>query len=113
MKKRKRTLRRWADVRIRRYCRKLTDKQRKVVVGTAFILFLTGSLYVIATSLSGFGTPDASYEIEHIRPPELMPDTNTNDRNNHLNDYHDDRYSENKDVDGAFSRQAADTRREV
>lgn len=104
MKKRKRTLRRGADIRIRRYCRKLTAKQRKVVTGTAFILFLAGCLYAIATSLSGFGTPDTRYEIEHIRSLEQMLDKNTTDKNNHLKDYHDDRHSENQKTSGAVPR---------
>ena len=113
MKKRKRTFRRGVDIQIRRHCRKLTEKQRKVVVGTAFILFLIGCLYTIATSLSGFGTPDTRYKIEHIRSLEQMLDKDTNDKNINLNDYHDDGHPENQEMSGAFSQQTADAGREA
>lgn len=99
--KKKRSLRRRVDSRIRWFCRRLTNRQRKIAVATAFTLFLISCLYIIATSLSGFGTPKRHYEIEHIRPSEPLLNKGTINKNNHPKKYDDDRHSENQEAPGA------------
>lgn len=97
MKRRRNYLKR-TDSFIRWYCRKLTEKQRRAVVTTAFVLFMASCLYMIASSLSGFGKPDGSLEIEHIRSPRQMLDDNKKNENNHFKDYYDYGYPENQDT---------------
>lgn len=97
MKRRRSYLKR-ADILIRRYCRKLTEKQRVAVVATAFVLFMASCLYMITSSLSKFGQPDGSLEIEHIRSPRQMLDGNKKNANNHFKDYYDYGYPDNQDT---------------
>ena len=98
--KRKRDLVRRADLRIRRYCRKLTGKQRKQIVLTAFTLFALGCLYVIFSSLLDFGHSDKGLEIEHIRSPDglLEEKTKEKDKDNHFKDIQDYGHTENQDT---------------
>ena len=95
--KRKRSLRRWADLRIRRYCRKLTRKQRVMIVVTAFTLFALGCLYMIFSSLLDFGHPGKELEIEHIRSPDGLLEKDTDKKDNHFKDYYDYVHPENQD----------------
>lgn len=97
MKRRRNHLKR-ADSLIRWYCRKLTEKQRIAVVATIFVLFMASCLYMIASSLTRFGQPDGSLEIEHIRSPRQMLDGNKKNENNHFKDYYDYGYPENQDT---------------
>lgn len=46
-----------ADILIHRYRRRLTTGQRLAVIAVAFALFMAGCLYMILSSLSGFGEP--------------------------------------------------------
>jgi len=46
-----------ADILIHRYCGRLTTGQRLAVIAVAFALFMAGCLYMILSSLSGFGEP--------------------------------------------------------
>lgn len=87
-----------ADSRIRWYCRKLTEKQRVVIVAMAFTLFMASCLYMIVTSLSGSGKPERYLEMEHIHPPGQMPGGNGNNEDNHLKDYYDYGHPENQDT---------------
>lgn len=87
-----------ADSLIRRYCRKLTEKQRVAVIATASVLFLASCLYMIAVSFSGFGKPNGSLKMEHIRFPGEMLDGNKKNENNHFKDYYDYGYPENQDT---------------
>lgn len=96
MKRRNNYLR--ADSLMRWYCRKLTERQRVAVVATAFVLFMASCLYMIASSLTGFGKPDGSLEIEHIRSPRQMLDGVKRNENNHFKDYYDYGYPENQDT---------------
>lgn len=97
MKRRSNYLKR-TDSLMRWYCRKLTERQRVAVVATAFVLFMASSLYMIASSLTGFGKPDGSPEIEHIRSPRQLLDGVKRNENNHFKDYYDYGYPENKDT---------------
>lgn len=96
--KRKRDLVRRADLRIRKYCRKLTEKQRKQIVLTAFTLFALGCLYVIFSSLLNFGHSDKRLEIEHIRSPDGLLEEKTNEKDNHFKDIQDYGHPENQDT---------------
>lgn len=97
MKRRNNYLKR-ADSLMRWYCRKLTEKQRVAVVATAFVLFMVSCLYMITSSLSGFGEREGSLEIEHIRSPEQMLNGNKKNENIHFKDYYDYGYPENQDT---------------
>lgn len=97
MKRRNDYLKR-ADSLMRWYCRKLTERQRVAVVATAFVLFMASCLYMIASSLTGFGKPDGSPEIEHIRSPRQLLDGVKRNENNHFKDYYDYGYPENQDT---------------
>lgn len=97
MKRRNNYLKR-ANSLMRWYCRKLTERQRVAVIATAFVLFMLSCLYTIASSLSGFGKPDGSLKIEHIRLPQQMLDGAKRNENNHFNDYYDYGYPENQDT---------------
>lgn len=96
--KRKRDLVRRADLRIRKYCRKLTEKQRKQIVLTAFTLFALGCMYVIFSSLLNFGHSDKVLEIKHIRSPDGLLEEKTNEKDNHFKDIQDYGHSENQDT---------------
>lgn len=87
-----------ADSLMRWYCRKLTERQRVAVIATAFVLFMASCLYMIASSLTGFGKPDGSPDIEHIRSPRQLLDGVKRNENNHFKDYYDYGYPENKDT---------------
>lgn len=97
MKRRRNYLKR-TDSFMRWYCRKLTEKQRRAVVATAFALFMASCLYMIASSFTGFGKPDGRLEIEHIRSPRQMLDGNKKNENNHFKDYYDYGYPKNQDT---------------
>lgn len=84
-----------ADIRIRRYCRKLPQRRRAAFVTTAFVLFMTGCLYMIITALSGFGKPDGSWEIKHIRLLDMKLERDTII---HFKDIQDYGHPENKDT---------------
>lgn len=97
----KRELKIWkrADLRIRRFCRKLTGRQRAFAVATAFTLFASGCLYMVFSSIADFGNFEGGLEIEHIRPLELeKPDGQTDYKNNHFKDHYDYGHSENQDT---------------
>lgn len=96
--KRKLDLVRQADLRIRRYCRKLTEKQRKQIVLTTFTLFALGCIYVIFSSLLDFGHSGKGLEIEHIRSPDGMLEEKTNQKDNHFKDIQDYGHPENQDT---------------
>lgn len=96
--KRKRDLARRTDLRIRRCCRRLTEKQRKQIVLTAFTLFALGCLYAIFSCLFDFGHSDKGLEIEHIRSPDGLFQEKTNEKDNHFKDHYDYGHSENQDT---------------
>ena len=98
--KKRRTLRKLADSRIRWFCRRLTTRQRTIAVATAFTLFLISCLYVIGTSLSGFGSPKSHYEIEHIRSSKPLLDKGTINKNQ-PKEYDENRHSDNQETSGA------------
>lgn len=87
-----------ADSLLRWYCRKLTEKQRVAIVAMAFVLFMISCIYMVASSLSGFGEPDESLKIEHIRLPQHMLDGTKRNENNHFKDYYDYGYPKNQDT---------------
>lgn len=97
--KRKLDLVRRTDMHIRRYCRKLTEKQRKQIVMTAFTLFAVGCMYVIFSSLLDFGHSDKGLEIKHIRSPDGMLKEKTNQIDNHFKDIQDYGHPENQNTD--------------
>ena len=78
-----------ADILIYRYCRRLTTGQRLAVIAVAF------ALYMILSSLSGFGEPGGGLQIEHIRPLDIKPEKDTTI---HFKDYYDYGHSENQDT---------------
>jgi hypothetical protein len=78
-----------ADILIHRYCGRLTTGQRLAVIAVAFALFMAGCLYMILSSLLGFGEPGGGLKIEHIRPLDIKPD---------FKDYYDYGHSENQDT---------------
>lgn len=96
--KRKRSLWIWADLRIRRHCRKLTRKQREAIVITAFTLFVLGCVYMIFSSLLDFGHPGNGLEMEHIRSPDGLLEKDTDKKDNHFKDYYDYGHPENQDT---------------
>ena len=53
-----------ADILIYRYCRRLTTGQRLAVIAVAFALFMAGCLYMILSSLLGFGEPGGGLWID-------------------------------------------------
>ena len=84
-----------ADILIYRYCRRLTTGQRLAVIAVAFALFMAGCLYMILSSLSGFGEPGGGLQIEHIRPLDIKPEKDTTI---HFKDYYDYGHPENQDT---------------
>lgn len=57
--------------------------------------FMAGCLYMILSSLSGFGEPGGGLKIEHIRPLDIKPEKDTTI---HFKDYYDYGHSENQDT---------------
>lgn len=87
------------DLRIRRFCRNLTNRQRTVGVATAFILFALSCLYMVFCSIADFGYSGDGPEIEHIRLLELeKPGKQTDYEKNHFKDHYDYGHSENQDT---------------
>ena len=73
----------------------LTTGQRLAVIAVAFALFMAGCLYMILSSLLGFGEPGGGLKIEHIRPLDIKPEKDTTI---HFKDYYDYGHSENQDT---------------
>ena len=75
--KRKWNLKRQTGARLRLFCHKLNEKERKAAVLVAFALFAAGCLYVTASSIAGLGADKESLglEIGHISPLELKEDS--------------------------------------
>lgn len=96
--KRKRDLVRRADLRIRKYCWKLTEKQRKQIVLTAFTLFALGCMYTIFSSLLDSGHSGKGLEIKHIRSPDGLLEEKTNEEDNHFKDIQDYGHPKNQDT---------------
>lgn len=76
MKKRLNVLRR-ADSRIRLFCRRLTGKQRVVLISVASLLFTSACLYSVVSSVFHFGGREGDMKFEHIRSVTLRPETTT------------------------------------
>ena len=75
--------------------RQTDDRAGLAVIAVAFALFMAGCLYMILSSLSGFGEPGGGLQIEHIRPLDIKPEKDTTI---HFKDYYDYGHSENQDT---------------
>lgn len=91
-----------ADSLIRLSCRRLTGRQRKLLVGVAFLLFTAACLYSILSPLSGSGQPERSPEIRHIRSLDLRPEKKKTIHSN--NEPHEKVHPKNQGVDGLVRR---------
>lgn len=68
-------LKRQIEARLRLVCQRLSEKQRKEVVLSAFVLFAAGCLYVVISSFIGLGGNDDHLEINHITPLNLKEES--------------------------------------
>lgn len=73
--KRKWNLKRQTVARLRLFCHKLNEKERKAAILVAFALFAAGCLYVAASSVVEFGIGGNKPDIGHISPLELKEDS--------------------------------------
>lgn len=73
--KRKQNLKRQIDVRLRHLCQRLSEKQRKAVVLSAFVLFAAGCLYMVISSFIGLGGNKDNLEINHISSLNLKEES--------------------------------------
>ena len=73
--KRKWNLKRQTGARLRLFCHKLSEKERKAAVLVAFALFAAGCLYMTVSSVLEFGTGGNSLDVGHISPLELKEDS--------------------------------------
>ena len=73
--KRKWNLKRQTVARLRLFCHKLSEKERKAAVLVAFALFAAGCLYMTVSSVSEFGTGRNGLDAGHISPLELKEDS--------------------------------------
>lgn len=90
------------DSLIRLCCHRLTCRQRKLLVGVAFLLFAAACLYSILSPLSGFGQLERRPEIRHIRSLDLRPEKKKTIHSN--NEHHEKVHSKNQGVDGLVRR---------
>lgn len=77
MKKRPAVLRR-ADIRIRLFCRRLTGKQRVILVGVASLLFTAACLYSIISSASRLGGPGTETRPDRLQSIGVRWENTTN-----------------------------------
>lgn len=87
-----------ADSRIRLFCRRLTGKQRIVLISVASLLFTSACLYSVVSSVFHFGGREGNMKFEHIRSVTLRPETTTIHSNTHE---HENGLSENQGAAGA------------
>ena len=87
-----------ADSRIRLFCRRLTGKQRIVLISVASLLFTSACLYSVVSSVFHFGGREGNMKFEHIRSVTLRPETTTIHSNIQK---HENGLSENQGTAGA------------
>ena len=73
--KRKGNLKRQTEARLRLICQRLSEKQRKAVVLSAFVLFAAGCLYMVISSFIGLGGNNDHLGIDHITPLNLKEES--------------------------------------
>lgn len=98
MKKRPAVLRR-ADIRIRLSCRRLTGKQRIILVGVASLLFTIACLYSIISSISRLGGPGTETRPDRLPSIGVRRENTTNIHPNIQK--HENGLSENQGMAGA------------